>query len=187
MTKSELILEQFRRYANSADIMSKLHSREILSGYGNSELNCIDCIGRMKHPNAARIADEMDLTRSAVSKILRKLIAKDAAISYQLPGNQKEIYYKLTPYGRELFRQHRLRHLNWGKKDEEIPQVDKDRKSEYHKTIADLNKQKNSLLEEYGKGNKVVGQLIDLALLANGLLKGEALNRFVKRSVELIK
>ena len=40
-----------------------------------------------------------------------------------------------------------------------------------HKTIADLNKQKNSLLEEYGKGNKVVGQLIDLALLANGLLK----------------
>ena len=104
MTKSELILEQFRRYANSADIMSKLHSREILSGYGNSELNCIDCIGRMKHPNAARIADEMDLTRSAVSKILRKLIAKDAAISYQLPGNQKEIYYKLTPYGRELFR-----------------------------------------------------------------------------------
>ena len=65
--------------------------------------------------------------------------------------------------------------------------VDKDRKSEYSKTISDLNKQKNSLLEEYGKGNKVVGQLIDLALLANGLLKGEALNRFVKRSVELIK
>ena len=87
MTKSELILEQFRRYANSADIMSKLHSREILRGYGNSELNCIDCIGRMKHPNAARIADEMDRTRSAVSKILRKLIAKDAAISYQLPGD----------------------------------------------------------------------------------------------------
>ena len=106
MTKSELILEQFRRYANSADIMSKLHSREILSGYGNSELNCIDCIGR--------------LTRSAVSKILRKLIAKDAAISYQLPGNQKEIYYKLTPYGRELFRQHRLRHLNWEQRDREF-------------------------------------------------------------------
>ena len=68
-----------------------------------------------------------------------------------------------------------------------VESVDKDRKSEYSKTIADLNKQKNSLLEEYGKGNKVIGQLIDLALLANGLLKGEALNRFVKRSVELIK
>ena len=120
MTKSELILEQFRRYANSADLMTKLHSREILSGYGNSELNCIDCIGRMKHPNAARIAEEMDLTRSAVSKILRKLITKDAAISYQLPSNQKEIYYKLTPYGRELFRQHRLRHLNWEQRDRDF-------------------------------------------------------------------
>ena len=43
------------------------------------------------------------------------------------------------------------------------------------------------LMQEYGKGNQVVGQLIDLALLANGLLKGEALNKFVKRSVELIK
>ena len=48
-------------------------------------------------------------------------------------------------------------------------------------------REQSELLEEYGKGNKVVGQLIDLALLANGLLKGEALNRFVKRSVELIK
>lgn len=120
MTKSELILEQFRRYANSADLMTKLHSREILSGYGNSELNCIDCIGRMKHPNAARIAEEMNLTRSAVSKILRKLITKDTAISYQLPSNQKEIYYKLTPYGRELFRQHRLRHMNWKQRDRDF-------------------------------------------------------------------
>ena len=50
-----------------------------------------------------------------------------------------------------------------------------------------MRKQKESLLEEYGKENKIVGQLIDLALLANGLLKGEALNNFVKRSVELIK
>ena len=50
-----------------------------------------------------------------------------------------------------------------------------------------MRKQKQELLQEYGKGNQVVGQLIDLALLANGLLKGEALNKFVKRSVELIK
>ena len=77
--------------------------------------------------------------------------------------------------------------MNKGKKEEEIPQVDKDRKTEYDKTIADLRKQKTTLLEEYGRGNKIVGQLIDLALLANGLLKGEALNKFVKRSIELIK
>ena len=108
-----------------------------------------------------------------------------------LENEKKEMSAQLEPINFEIKetekKQAELDEVNKGKKDEEIPQVDKDRKSEYSKTIADLNKQKNSLLEEYGKGNKVVGQLIDLALLANGLLKGEALNRFVKRSVELIK
>ncbi|MGE9937870.1 molecular chaperone HtpG, partial [Butyricimonas virosa] len=94
-----------------------------------------------------------------------------------LENEKKEMSAQLEPINFEIKetekKQAELDELNKGKKDEEIPQVDKDRKSEYSKTIADLNKQKNSLLEEYGKGNKVVGQLIDLALLANGLLKGE--------------
>ena len=108
-----------------------------------------------------------------------------------LENEKKEMSARLEPINFEIKetekKEAELDEFNKGKKDEEIPQVDKDRKTEYDKTIADLRKQKNSLLEEYGKGNKVVGQLIDLALLANGLLKGEALNRFVKRSVELIK
>ena len=108
-----------------------------------------------------------------------------------LENEKKEMSAQLEPINFEIKetekKQAELDELNKGKKDEEIPQVDKDRNSEYSKTIADLNKQKNSLLEEYGKGNKVIGQLIDLALLANGLLKGEALNMLVKRSVELIK
>ena len=108
-----------------------------------------------------------------------------------LENEKNEMQTKLEPIYFEIKetekKQAELDELNKGKKDEEIPQVDKDRKTEYNKTVSDLQKQKNELLEEYGKGNKVVGQLIDLALLANGLLKGEALNRFVKRSVELIK
>ena len=108
-----------------------------------------------------------------------------------LENEKSEMQAKLEPIYFEIKetekKQAELDELNKGKKDEEIPQVDKDRKTEYNKTVFDLQKQKNELLEEYGKGNKVVGQLIDLALLANGLLKGEALNRFVKRSVELIK
>lgn len=108
-----------------------------------------------------------------------------------LENEKNEMNAKLEPINFEIKESEKkkaeLDELNKGKKDEEIPQVDKDRKTEYDKTISDLQKQKNGLLEEYGKGNKVVGQLIDLALLANGLLKGEALNKFVKRSVELIK
>ncbi|MDR0981873.1 MAG: molecular chaperone HtpG [Culturomica sp.] len=76
--------------------------------------------------------------------------------------------------------------LNKDKKDDEIPQVDKDRLNEYDNKISEMEKQKEDLLAGYALKNPIVNQLIDLALLANGLLKGESLNKFVKRSVELI-
>ncbi len=77
--------------------------------------------------------------------------------------------------------------LNKDKKEEEVPQVDKDRLKEYEEQIRNMRQQRDQLLTTYGENQQVVGQLIDLALLANGLLKGEALNRFVKRSVDLIE
>ncbi|MBD9177819.1 MAG: molecular chaperone HtpG, partial [Odoribacter splanchnicus] len=108
-----------------------------------------------------------------------------------LKDEQQQMKDKLEPIDFEIKENEskitEIDELNKDKKADEIPQVDKDRKKEHSDKIDELKKQKQSLLEEYGKGNKIVGQLIDLALLANGLLKGEALNRFVKRSVELIK
>ena len=115
--KSQLLLEQFQRHANNVDLMLKLHSTGALAGYGNSELNCLDCIGRMRQPNASRIAEATDMTRSAISKVLRRLMSKDTITSYQLPENQKEIYYRLTPLGREIFKAHRLRHQGWEERD----------------------------------------------------------------------
>jgi len=108
-----------------------------------------------------------------------------------LEDERKSMADKLQPIDSEMkdieSKKAEIDALNKDKKEEEIPQVDKDRKQEYSDKLENLRKQKQSLLQEYSKGNKIVGQLIDLALLANGLLKGEALNRFVKRSVDLIK
>lgn len=108
-----------------------------------------------------------------------------------LEDEKKSMDAKLSPINFEIKenegKKTELDELNKGKKDEEVPQVDKDRLKEYSEQIDKLKKQKETLLEEYGKENKIVGQLIDLALLANGLLKGEALNKFVKRSVDLIR
>jgi molecular chaperone HtpG len=73
------------------------------------------------------------------------------------------------------------------KKPEEIPQVEKDLLTEVEKQINEAEEKRNKMLTEYGKTNKLVKQLTDLALLANNMLKGEALSNFVKRSVELIK
>lgn len=108
-----------------------------------------------------------------------------------LEDERKEMAGKLAPIDAEIkeneTKQAEIDELNKDKKDEEIPQVDKDRRQEYADKLDNLRKQKQELLAQYGKDNRIVGQLIDLALLANGLLKGEALNRFVKRSVDLIK
>lgn len=108
-----------------------------------------------------------------------------------LEDEKREMDAKIEPINAEVKevekKKAEIDELNKDKKFDEIPQVDKDRKADYDKQLDELRKRKESLLDEYGKGNKIVGQLIDLALLANGLLKGAALDKFVKRSVELIK
>ena len=62
----------------------------------------------------------------------------------------------------------------------------KDELKDVEKKLEEQRNQKNNILNEYAAGNKVVHQLIDLALLQNGMLKGEALTNFVKRSIEMI-
>lgn len=74
-----------------------------------------------------------------------------------------------------------------GKKDEEIPQAEKDKLEELKSQIDKIENERIEKLKNYGKSDKLVKQLIDLALLANNMLKGEDLAKFVKRSVELIK
>ena len=74
-----------------------------------------------------------------------------------------------------------------GKKDEEIPQADKDMRDDLRNKISTIEDDRKSKLESFGKENKLAKQLVDLALLANGMLKGEELDKFVRRSVELIK
>ena len=72
------------------------------------------------------------------------------------------------------------------KKADELSDEEKAAKDSVKTQIDELNAKKKAALEEYAAGNKHVRQLIDLALLANNMLKGEALAKFVKRSVELM-
>ncbi len=74
-----------------------------------------------------------------------------------------------------------------GKKPEDITQEEKDDVQKTEKALDEQRNKKNQVLADYAKGNNVVHQLIDLALLQNGMLKGEALDKFLKRSVEMIK
>jgi len=73
------------------------------------------------------------------------------------------------------------------KKYDELTQEDKDQKAEAEKAVQAEKDKKQAVIADYAKTNDIVHQLIDLALLQNGMLKGEALDKFLKRSVDLIK
>ena len=73
------------------------------------------------------------------------------------------------------------------KKQEEISQEEKDDVKNTESALEEQRTKKNNIIATYAAGNKVVHQLIDLALLQNGMLKGAALDSFLKRSVDLIK
>ena len=83
-------------------------------------------------------------------------------------------------------RRKELQKAQEGKKTEDIPQAEKDELNDIEKKISDETTKKQAVLGEYANGNKIIHQLIDLALLQNNMLKGEALTNFVKRSIELI-
>ena len=80
-----------------------------------------------------------------------------------------------------------LRQSQDGKKPEELSQEEKDDLKNAEEAVAEQKKKKSELLAGYAKDNKVIRQLIDLALLQNGMLKGAALSEFLKRSVEMIR
>jgi molecular chaperone HtpG len=72
------------------------------------------------------------------------------------------------------------------KKEDEISQFEKDDLEKLRGELENITNERKELLEGYGNENKIVKQLIDLALLANNILRGEDLSQFVKRSVELL-
>lgn len=97
---------------------------------------------------------------------------------------------KLVPVESEIamlnLRQTELRKAQEGKKDEDISTAEKDELNEVEQKLNEQKQLKTTIINESAADNKVVHQLIDLALLQNNMLKGEALTNFVKRSIELI-
>ena len=78
-------------------------------------------------------------------------------------------------------------HQEQNKKPEEITQQEKDDVHNTEKAISDEKAKRNEIISGYAKNNNIVHQLIDLALLQNGMLKGASLDAFLKRSVDMIK
>jgi len=144
---------------------------------------------RMKDMSAAQggmnfygeLPDTLNLVVNTSHPLVKKVLA---AKDKKLGGKLEEIASEITAKKDEISVLEKARE---GKKEEEIPSADKEKLDTLNSELSKLEETKRGELTEFGKGNKLAKQMVDLALLANGLLKGADLDKFVKRSVELIK
>ena len=114
-----------------------------------------------------------------------------ALVKRILEEGNAETAEKLKPILSEMkglqAREAALRQEQGKKKAEEITQEEKDDLKNTEESLSKQRTEKNDVIANYAKGNNAIHQLIDLALLQNGMLKGAALDKFIKRSVDLIK
>ncbi len=127
------------------------------------------------------LPDSYNLVVNVSHPLIKKVIAdKHEKLESELSVTIKEISKFKTE-------KEALQKLKEGKKEDEIPQEEKDLLKETENKISELEDSKRKKLEAFGSSNDLAKQLVDLALLANNMLRGEALNNFVKRSVEILK
>ena len=128
-----------------------------------------------------QMPDSFNLVLNSDHRLVKEVLSSlTAELSDQLKPIESEIK------GQEA-RMAALNQKTEKKKPEEITQEEKDDKANTQKAIDEQKQKKEQLISDYAQKNDVVHQLIDLALLQNGMLKGEALDKFLKRSVDLIK
>ena len=111
------IIKQINEIYKKQDELSKLVSKEILHNYSISELHCIRSIGKTENSNVTKIANELRMTRGAISKITKKQLEKGLITSYMLDCNKKEIYFKLTELGQKIFDEHEKWHEDFEKRN----------------------------------------------------------------------
>ncbi|MFH2095974.1 MAG: molecular chaperone HtpG [Bacteroidota bacterium] len=125
--------------------------------------------------------DSYNLVVNSKHELIRKIIEdKDNKVGKDVESIRTE----LDPVSKEI---EKIEKEKSDRKDEEIPQADKDKLADLEKKRDELNSKKKEILQKFGKENPLVKQLVDLAFLSNNMLKGEDLTQFVKRSVDLIK
>ncbi len=139
----------FRDLFNKYVSLNKPKMEERLKGYKPSEVHCIEYIGNHVHPNVTKLAESLYMTRGAISKITRKLIEKGLIESYQRPNNKKEIYFRLTEQGKEIYKIHKELHKEFQERDKAV--FEQITEEEYDSMLRFVEKYRRHLDEEIKK------------------------------------
>lgn len=120
MNKEEQVMRGLRDVLNKMGWLNRLKMEESLKGYKSSEVHCIEYIGRNEDPNVTKLAESFFMTTGAISKLTAKLINKGVIESYRKPENRKEIYFRLTEKGQEIYEIHKKLHGEFQKRDQSV-------------------------------------------------------------------
>lgn len=120
MNKEEQVKMRFRDLYNKMSWLNKLKMENSFKDYKSSEVHCIEYIGRNSDSNVTKLAESFYMTRGAISKMTKKLIKKGAIESYQRADNKKEIYFRLTEEGQEIYKVHEKLHKEFQDRDKAV-------------------------------------------------------------------
>ncbi|CEO05632.1 MarR family transcriptional regulator [Paraclostridium sordellii] len=120
MNKEEQVIMGVRDLFNKMVWLNKFKMEESLKEYKSSEVHCIEYIGSNVDTNVTKLSEYFYMTRGAMSKLTKKLIKKGVIESYQKPDNKKEIYFRLTEQGKEVYKTHEKLHKEFQDRDKAI-------------------------------------------------------------------
>ncbi len=129
----------------------------------------------------AQMPDSYNLVLNSDHKLIKSLLADENSAC---GGSLAPVTSEMKGLEARIAALHQTQNA---KKPEEVTEEEKNDLKDTEKKLEEQREKKNGIISDYAKDNKVVHQLIDLALLQNGMLRGAALDAFLKRSVDLIE
>lgn len=120
MDKEEQLIINFRELFNKMVWLNKSKMEDSLKDYTPTEVHCIESIEKNDDANVTKLAESLYMTRGAISKLTKKLINKGLIEFYQKPENKKEIYFRLTEQGKEIYKIHEELHKEFRERDKVV-------------------------------------------------------------------
>jgi len=144
-------MKSFKEIYEKEETLGKIAFKGEYEDYGVSEIHCIDLIGKIGNPNVTKLSESMNMTRGAISKICKRLLNSKLIDKYKKPDNDKEIYFKLTELGEELYKHHEIKHKQWEERNNKFfKNVDKKEQEVVANFLKKFNNYLDKIIESEG-------------------------------------
>ena len=120
MSKGEQVIKVFWDLLNKMMWLNNYKMKISLKDYKPSEVHCIEYIAKNTDTNVTKLAQSFCMTTGGITKITKKLINKGLIESYKKPNNKKEIYFRLTDQGIEVYKVHEKLHREFQERDKNV-------------------------------------------------------------------